>query len=160
MREHGTPPHSFEFFKRMWNALFLRGWMKIYIAYVGHVPINGIIFFPFNKNILFWSAVSDVNYRNLCGGDLLLWEAIKWGMKNGFEVFDLGRTRKESGVHLYKAGFNAVERRLTDFFLFRRKKDLLHPDKPEYMTLEKIWKILPISISKTLGPMIRKEITL
>jgi len=160
MREHGTPPHSFKFFERMYDVLAPRGWMKIYVAYINRIPINGIIFFPFNKNILYWSAVSDIDHRNLCGGDLLLWEAIKWGMKNGFEVFDLGRTRKESGVYLYKKGYNAAEKKLRDLFLFRGKKDLVHPDKLRYRVFEKIWEMLPSPIANSLGPKIRSEITL
>lgn len=160
MTEHGTPPHSFRFFERMWDALARQGWMKAYIAYLDNTPINGIIFFPFNKNILYWSAVSDLEHRDLCAGDLLLWEAIRWGIKNGFEVFDLGRTRKGSGVYLYKKGFNAEEKGLTDLLLSRKKKRLPDPSRPGYRALERIWRMMPISISKRLGPRIRKKITL
>lgn len=66
-------------------------------------------FYLFSGNILYdWYAGSDEKYHRFQPNDLLPWEVMKWGKRNGFSTYDFGgagRPGIEYGVRTYKERF-------------------------------------------------------
>jgi len=157
MKRLGSPPESCAFFKHMFALLD----SHMFIAkYLGEI-IGAILLLTHRENIYWYSAVVDDRYRYLNPTNLLLWRALEWGSERGFDRFIMGRTRKGTGVYMFKSRWGGKEVRLTDYayFLTRVRK----PADPYYGTyyyLSKVWSKLPCQIAMRVGPIIRSMMTL
>ena len=85
------------------------------------------------KNLIYdWYAASKVEYLSYRPNDVLPWEIMKWGVNNGYEIFDFGGAGKPGvpyGVRDYKLKFGGE---LVNFGRFEK----VH--KPLLMELGKI----------------------
>jgi lipid II:glycine glycyltransferase (peptidoglycan interpeptide bridge formation enzyme) len=157
MRGHGSPPHSLNFLRTMWKK-FDNDQFRLYLAKKDGKCINGRIVLRFGNRVIDRMSVADIEYRSLNGGSLLLWEAISEASSDGYEVFDLGRTRRGTGVYTYKKKLNGEEIELTDSFLISDNQIPSLDPEEDYQTLQKYWRKLPLPVVKTIGPHIRKGI--
>ena len=60
----------------------------------------------YKNQIYGWYAGSRSEYYNLSPNDLLIWDTLKWGMKNGYKLFDYGGAgdpNKPYGVRKFKS---------------------------------------------------------
>lgn len=61
----------------------------ILIIYFENTPLGAYELFLFNNNLYYVYGGSSDEYRNYMATNLLMWEAIKFGQKNGVERFDM-----------------------------------------------------------------------
>lgn len=161
MRGHGSPALSFGFFRRLWEDLHEAGHMRLYLVENDGDPINSVIDFAYGKQVYHWKPVSDYEYRDLDGGSLILWEAIKRSAEDGYETYNLGRTREGSGVYTFKKSFGGRKVRLTDHHYWPNDDgELPHPEADSYEHLKRVWRRLPLAVTKIVGPPIRKNVSL
>ena len=161
-KRHGSPPHSFEFYKKIWEGFFGEGLMKLNFAECQGERVAAIIFFPFQDKILYWSSVASGAARKVDASTFLVWKAIEWGCENGLRIFDMGRTRPGTGVYSYKKSFGAAEEPLNDYVWSPSGTVKIppDPDKGVYQALTQLWSKLPIPVARVLGPYIVKDIGL
>lgn len=161
MKRHGSPPHSFGFFRHLWNTLGRSGHMKMHLALADDRLVNGCIRFSCGANVYNWSDISDYEYRDLDGGSLLVWETIKRGCESDESTLHFGRTREGSGVYMFKKSFGGSKTWLDDHHYFPDGTTTLPDvDDARYDTAKRVWKRLPVSLVRTIGPHIRGEISL
>lgn len=162
MKRHGSPPHKYLFFKKLSELFQASGKMRILLAEYEGRFIGGRIVFCNGKTIFCWSSVSDAKYRNLNPSNLLLWETIEWGLKNGYHSLEMGRTRKGTTIYDFKKSWGGNEINLNEYICFTgtNKKELPDPTETTYRYLAKIWSLMPISLSKRIGPKILSGIAL
>lgn len=160
MHYYGTPPYSRRFFRNVHTVLGERDAFELYLAYDDEGrPINGVTAFFHGDRAIYWTGVSDHEYRELNGGSLLLWEAMSDACDRGYPIFDLGRTREGTGVYRYKDGIgNPVE--LIDRHYAPDGVD--RPPNPDdgYDTYKTIWRKLPVKLTEYLGPHLRRRLTI
>jgi len=161
MRGHGSPALPFGFFERLWESFHGAGHMRLSLVEYEGTPINSVIDFPFGSQVYHWKAVSNYEYRDLDGGSLLLWNAIEWAAKEGYDIYNLGRTREGSGVYMYKKSFGGKKVWLSDYHYWPDSKaELPHPETDSYELAKRVWRRLPLRLTRLLGPPIRKNISL
>jgi len=157
MRHLGSPPHSRRFFEELHrrlgdNVLFC-------FAFRNEVLTNAALVFGFNGTLHYWGAVSDPEYRELNGGSLLLWRCLQWACENGYDRFELGRARPNSGVYRFKSSLSGSKVWLDDLYYFPggfvAPPD---PDDSKYQPLIRAWRRLPLSITRSVGPYLRGNI--
>jgi lipid II:glycine glycyltransferase (peptidoglycan interpeptide bridge formation enzyme) len=69
-----------------------------------------MVYLSWGKNLIAKYAASREDSFNLRPNNLLFWEGIRWGCRNGFKVFDMGRTELENeGLRNFKSRWGAVE---------------------------------------------------
>jgi len=61
----------------------------ILIAFYKNTPLSAYEIFIFNDVLYYPYGGSSLEYRNLMGANLLMWEAIKFGKKKGAKIFDM-----------------------------------------------------------------------
>jgi len=86
----------------------------------------------YKKMIYDWYAGSDIKFLDKYPNDILPWEVMKWGAKNGYEIFDFGGAGKPGvpyGVRDFKLKFGG---------------ELVNPGR-----FEKIHKPVKMRIAKT-----------
>ena len=155
-RRHGSPPHGYKLFEKLYDAYQPKGKMKILLAEHQGKPIAGLINFHHNKMIFGWDSVGDAEHRRFHPTNLLLWNTVEWGVKNGYRTFDLGRTRRATTVYRFKSGWGGKETYLKDYVYFvgSNNTEFPDPEQTRYRYLSKLWGLVPTSLSKKIGPKI------
>jgi FemAB-related protein (PEP-CTERM system-associated) len=159
MRGFGTPPHSFAFFRRLWEEF--GAVVEVDLAEHDGRLVNGQIVFRFADRCFHWGAVSDHDYRDLQGGSLLLWNSIEQACLDGHDTYTLGRTREGTGVYMYKKSWGGEKVWFDDYHYFPNGEyDLPNPESDEYDLAQDVWGRLPLRVTALIGPQIRKNISL
>lgn len=109
-QKHGLPPQPYSFFESLHLNVISRGNGFVVLASHGGKIIAGSLFLHFGKKAHYKYGASLREYEYLRPNNLILWEAIRWYLKEGFESFCFGRTElANEGLRHYKLGFGARE---------------------------------------------------
>ncbi len=99
-------------------------------------------------------------YRELAGMNLLTWEIIRYACQRGLASLDLGRSQWDSGTALFKRQWGAEP--LPLFYEYHLGKGIqvpnMDPKNPKFRLSIKIWKQLPVALTRALGPYIIKDL--
>lgn len=81
------------------------------IAQLDDLSIGAMTLLTYKNNIYAWFLGSLIEYRNKHPNDLLPWEAMKWGIRNGYEIFDFmgaGKPNVKFGIRDFKEKFGGT----------------------------------------------------
>ena len=161
VRGHGTPPHSFDFFRTLWEDLHGSGHMYLGFVRKDGVPINGMIDLQAGTTVHQWGVVNDYEYRDRNGGSYLLWKSLERAAQRGYGTYEFGRTREGSGVYMFKKSFGGSKTWYDDHHYFPGEgAELPHPEDETYEPAKRVWKRLPIPVTELVGPRLRRGISL
>lgn len=160
-KRHGSPPHSYAFFKNLYDGFKSKGLLRMLLAVSKGKPIAGITVFCFNGRLYCWNNVLDRKYAGSHPTDFLLWYLIRWGVENNFRVLDLGRTRPEdTGVYYFKRRWGGQKTSLEDYVFLVRNVEIPDPLQRKYVFFSKLWSLLPQPIAGKMGPHVTSKIGL
>src|SRR5712692_4561523 len=91
-KKHGMPAQPQRFFFQLWDTFAASGAMQLLLAEYQGTIIAGIILLASGTTIRYAYGASDEDYLNLAPNNLLIWSALTWGCKQGYQTLDLGRT--------------------------------------------------------------------
>ena len=100
-RKRRIAPKSLEFFKTIYNSFLPKGLARLFIAAKDNSLIGGMLFLSSSGVMNYYIGASDDMYKEHSANDLLMWEAIKWGISNEYRTIDLGDTWPNPQSHLY-----------------------------------------------------------
>jgi hypothetical protein len=86
------PPKPYRFFQQLWQCFGNSGHMTLLLAEKDGRAIGSVVLLKGNGRISAEWAVSDPQYKKLNANHYLFWEAIQMGCREGYSVFDFGRT--------------------------------------------------------------------
>jgi serine/alanine adding enzyme len=159
MRDLGSPVHSRSFFENILEE-FPDNSQLVLVKY--DQKYIGAALGLFFKDTFIIPWVSSLRkYFSLYPNNLLYWEAMKFACSKGLKIFDFGRSSVGSGTFTFKVRWGAKPQPLYwQYQPFKKNKlPTLSADNPKYGTVIKLWKRLPVPITKLIGPKIRKYIT-
>jgi lipid II:glycine glycyltransferase (peptidoglycan interpeptide bridge formation enzyme) len=158
MRDLGSPVHS-----RTWIKAVVHSYADkshIGIVYAGKLPIAGGIILECNTTVsLPWaSALSE--YSRSSPNMLLYWGFLKYASDTGFRHFDFGRSTPGEGTYRFKEQWGALP-----VPLFWYGEGFSNPSGHNVAgkirpIIEKTWARIPQKVTDTIGPMVRRFITL
>ncbi|MFC7095843.1 GNAT family N-acetyltransferase [Halobaculum marinum] len=161
VRGHGTPPHSFAFYRTLWECYSPEDRLHLGLVRRDGEVINGIINLASGSTASQWGVVTDYDHRDLNGGSYLVWKSLQWAAANDLDAYEFGRTREGSGVYMFKKSFGGEKTWYHDLHYFPDGDgDLPHPDDERYDRLKDVWKRLPIPVTQFVGPKLRSSVTL
>lgn len=158
MRDLGSPIHSKIFFKNILEQF--PNTSKVQIVSLDSKPIYAA-FYLFYKNTIInsWSSSLE-DYRNYYPTDFGIWTAIEYGCNNNFKYYDFGRSQLGSANMEFKERWGAEPKKLEYQYYLNKASKI--PDNTSAnsnrQSFAKLWKVLPLSITRSFGPMFRKEI--
>lgn len=93
---------------------------------------------------------------------LLYWAMLEYGCQQGYKRFDFGRSTVGEGTYRFKEQWGA---RPEPLFWYRfvhesHARDSLPIEGNNRRRAAEYWKRLPVSVTKVLGPRIRRYISL
>lgn len=160
MRDLGSPPHSRRFFLEMWAAFPDRA--RLYLTHdeTGR-PVGGAVAISFSEGVTVpWaSSLRDV-FRH-CPNHSLYWKILADAVEGNSRWFDFGRSHRDSGTWRFKTQWGATPRPLD--WLWTDPRGQATPSgvlKPsEHGRLVRVWSRLPLWVTNTVGPVIRRQIS-
>lgn len=158
MKRFGTPPLPKKFFENLFDILAEKGFARVTGAFYKNKLATVMINYIFKKTIHVIIVVSDQEYWIYKPADLIYWESIEWGCKNGYEIFDFGRTRLDSGQFKFKQQLSTEIKDLDYYYLLWNTREIpnFDPTNPKYNLFIKLWQKTPLFIAKRIGPWLRE----
>jgi FemAB-related protein (PEP-CTERM system-associated) len=121
-------------------------------------PITSVMSFYFQDTVLPYYGGSLRSARAVAGNDFMYWELMRRACERGFRIFDYGRSKKDTGAYSFKKnwGFQAIPLPYEYLLINAAAVPDVSPLNPKYRLFVSLWKRLPLSVSKLIGPMIAK----
>lgn len=167
MHRLGSPPHSRRWFEMIFQHY--RTGNSIVIGSVRHqdkVVGAGLVLLCGNKAVIPWASTLAA-YNSMAPNMLLYWGIQAYLCKHGIRQFDFGRSTYAGGTYKFKKQWGAQPLMLewqrwtlegrqspTPQQAARRPLIAVRP------LIESAWRQLPLAITTTVGPCLRKFITL
>lgn len=109
-----VPLADISLFKAAFEVLVPKNMARFAICYANGVPAAATVDLHYKDVIYGWYNGMDRSLRNYNPNEFLMWDLIKFGVKNGYSVFDFGgggKVNEESGVRDFKLKFrgNLIE---------------------------------------------------
>ncbi|MDD5416960.1 MAG: GNAT family N-acetyltransferase [Candidatus Aenigmarchaeota archaeon] len=146
-KKYGIPSEPLLFYQKMWEEMHKKNLVKLFVAeYEGKI-IGGIILLMHKDEILYFSGAADEKYLNVKPYNLLVWEAIKYSLKNRYKYFNFG-TSENKGLLDFKESFGAKSVQIPVYSTSELGK------AAGYGLFTKIWKRIPTRLSKFVGPFL------
>jgi FemAB-related protein (PEP-CTERM system-associated) len=105
------------------------------------------------------SASSLRAYNSSCANMLLYWNLLERSLERGQQVFDFGRSSKESNTYRFKKQWGAAPVEAAwQYYVRRGSMDAARPDNPRFQRLIRMWQKLPVWVTRLIGPRIVRGI--
>jgi lipid II:glycine glycyltransferase (peptidoglycan interpeptide bridge formation enzyme) len=154
-RRHGLPPQPLRFFDNIARYVLAEGNGFIAIARLGEKPLAASVFFHSGSEAIYKFGASDFAYQLLRPNNLVMWEAIKRCLANGFARLHLGRTLiGNDGLRQFKLGFGAREERIEyKRYSFTKRAFVTSEDRVEGW-FNRVFRCLPQNVMRLAGEAI------
>jgi FemAB-related protein (PEP-CTERM system-associated) len=158
MRDLGTPVYGREFFDAVLKNL-PEASRILAVSLEGRTVAAGIVTWYRDTMEMPWAS-SVADYKSLCPNNLLYWEAIRLAIGKGLGSFDFGRSTPNEGTFNFKKQWGAHPVQLYWQYLLETGSELpeLNPKNPKYDAAIRVWKRLPVALTRLLGPRIVRNI--
>lgn len=107
-KKAGHPLSDYSLFENSMKYLTSKGMLKFFAAEING-KIAAVMYVPSYKGRLYeWYVAGLQEYQKKFANDFLVWEIFKYGLNNGYNIFDFGGAgspKKEYGVRDYKKKF-------------------------------------------------------
>jgi predicted N-acyltransferase len=157
-RDLGTPLYRKSYFRRVLETFPKE--TIIFVAYHEGSPVatglNGGSRDTFEG---MWAAGSGA-HRDLQANYVLYWEMIQHACRAGYSRYHLGRSTAGSGSESFKSRWMAEPKQLYWSYHLAGAEELpnLNPENPKYDLAIRIWRRLPMAITRVVGPRIARSI--
>jgi hypothetical protein len=158
-KKHGVPPQPFSFFANFHRHVIAHNYGFLAIAKINSRAIAASVFVHFGTAAIYKYGASDENYQNFRGPNLVMWHAIQWLARAGFDRLDFGRTdHANEGLRRFKLGWGAEERPINYFKYDLRTKQFIHGKGERSQLREKVFKRIPIPMARIIGSVLYRHV--
>jgi serine/alanine adding enzyme len=159
MRDLGSPVHS-----RKLPAAVLRVFAEsaaILVVFKKELPVAAGLVVGSGRVLANPWASALREHSGSSPNMLLYWAMLEFACRQGYAVFDFGRSTPGGGTYRFKMQWGAKEKPLAwERIHLRTGNRVVRTDSRRMRTAARCWRKLPISWSKVLGPLLRKHIDL
>ncbi len=159
MRDLGTPVYPKDFFRNILNEFPDTAWI-ITVRLKNGGPAAAGFFTGFKDTVEIPWASSLRSCNKYAPNMLLYWTGLKTAAGKGYKVFDFGRSTPGEGTYRFKEQWGAVPAQLYWHYWVRNNGPMpeLNPKNPRYRLGIKLWKKLPVGLTRIMGPMIVRNL--
>jgi len=91
-KRKGLPPQPYVLFRNLWHTFHPSFHLNLFLAEYQGQAVGGVILLKYKDRVSVEYAVSDEKFRQMSPNHFLFWESIKLAHRQGYRVFDFGRT--------------------------------------------------------------------
>jgi FemAB-related protein (PEP-CTERM system-associated) len=158
VRNLGTPVYGFSYFENLLAAFGDQ--CKVLVIEQSGKVIAGVLSFFYRDQVLPFYGGALKEYLHLAPNDFMYWQLMRFAAHNGFRVFDFGRSKDGTGPYHFKRHWGFEPRALPYWYYTPQGNGVpdTSPLNPKLQWAIRIWRGLPLGITKTLGPHIVRHI--
>lgn len=154
MRDLGTPVYAKNWFAGILKAGSIQS--QIIVVYVKKVPVSAGFLIGYGEMLeIPWA--STVKRANALNTNMWMYRQILgYAIKQGYKFFDFGRSTRDAGTYKFKKQWGAKPYMHHWYYVFPEQGSVpeLNPENPKYKLLIKLWKLMPVWLTKIVGPPI------
>src|ERR1700756_1305104 len=112
---------------------------KIWVAYLNDAPVAALLLFYYRKTVEYYTPVIKEEYRDKQPLSLLIYEAMKHALNNGYTLWNWGGTwATQGGVYTFKKRWGTIDKnynyyiQLNDEKLYEKSKDEILKYYPDF----------------------------
>jgi FemAB-related protein (PEP-CTERM system-associated) len=122
--------------------------------------IASVLNFYFRDEVLPYYGGGLAEAREMAANDLMYWEVMRRACERGCKIFDFGRSKVGTGAYHFKRNWGFEPTPLCYEFrpVTGEKIPDLNPLNPKFQAIIKLWRHLPLPLTKLLGPSIVRGI--
>lgn len=158
MRDLGSPAHSKQLVENILYYFPEKSW--IIVIRLDNKPVSAglLLGYADTMEIPLASTIRKVNPHSM--NMLLYWEVLQLATRQGYKNFDFGRSGKDTGTYRFKKQWGAQPQQMYWHYWLSNVNELpaLNPSNPKYALMIKLWKKLPVILTRWVGPSIVKNI--
>jgi len=157
VRDLGSPVYPLAFFKALmenFNDSFILSIWK------NEKMVAGVLTFVFKDIVMPYYGGGLREYFDYAINDFMYWELMKYGCEKGYNVFDFGRSKKDTGSYHFKRhwGFEPTDLNYYCYLVKSKNIPNVSPVNPKYKLFINIWRRLPLNLTNWLGPKLVRGI--
>jgi FemAB-related protein (PEP-CTERM system-associated) len=154
LRRLGTPSFPHRYFASLLRNF--KGSIDVREYWLHDRPVAAVLSFYFRDQVLPYYGAADPAFNAFSPSNFMYFDLMRWAGQNGYSAFDFGRSKKDSGSYEFKVHWGMQERELPYEMLLVRRKSLpnFSPQNPSYQLPIRIWRKLPLGVTRALGPML------
>jgi len=155
MQELGSPYHSKGFLQEMAKSMGSSLEFAV-VSRLGSGIVGVGVFITHGKTVTNLHANILRKFRSEYAGEFLYWAAFRHYIARGYTSFDLGRSLIGSGNEVFKMKWASHKHDLATWYALPPGKKIpeLHQNNPRFRLAIEMWKRLPRSVARALGPSI------
>jgi Acetyltransferase (GNAT) domain len=154
-RRHGLPPQPLSFFLKIYEHIVKTGLGFVVLAQRELRPVAGAIFFRFGESAVYKFGASDETRQELRANNLVIWEGIKYLVRNGAETLHFGRTDiGNDGLRRFKLSWGTQEDMINYFRVAPSGSKCLAPARHDAGFHNRIFRRLPLVLNRLAGSII------
>jgi hypothetical protein len=156
---HGTPIHRVKWYKTLMSLFHQEA--EIVLAGYGQRFIGALLILHYHGRSILHAAVTDPQYRKIPITDKLVWSAFERIVQRKItKSFDFGRTRPDPGKIFFKKKWGGAEKPLYYSYFVKpgHKIPQIVPENPIYKPAIAVWRRLPMTMKRAVGPFFRSRI--
>lgn len=158
VRNLGTPVFGYGYFQNLVDA-FGDQCKVLVIEHQGKV-IAGVLSFFYRDQVLPYYGGALKEWMQLAPNDFMYWELMRYGAAQGYKIFDFGRSKEGTGSFNFKRHWGFEPKPLPYWCYSPNGRGIpdTSPLNPKLQWAVRIWRGLPLPVTKSLGPHIVRHI--
>jgi len=157
-RDLGVPVYPLKWFRAVLERF--PELTRVVLVRIAGQPVAASIVIGFNDTLeVPWA--SSLREADRFGVNMYLyWSMLEYAEREGYRVFDFGRSTVDSGTWRFKKQWGAEPVPLYWHYWLRDREDLpqLNPANPKYQAAVAVWRRLPVWMTNRIGPQIVKNL--
>lgn len=158
VRNLGTPVFPYRFFQNLQRQFGED--CKILSVWHGGKMVAGVMTFFFKDHVIPYYGGAQREFFPYAVNDFMYWELMRYGCEHGYGVFDFGRSKQGTGAFEFKRHWGFEPQPLCYQYFLNRAKAIpnISPTNPKFQLFVNLWRRLPLSVTKLVGPMIVRSL--
>jgi FemAB-related protein (PEP-CTERM system-associated) len=157
MRDLGTPVYPRGLFGCILQEF--AGRAELCVVRSGRQPLAGALVLHGRGVTEVPSASSLRRYNPTNANMLMYWHMLKRAIERGQRVFDFGRSSLDSNTYRFKRQWGSEpEPAPWQYYVRRGLPGELRPDNPKHQRRIRLWRRLPVALTRLIGPIIVRGI--
>jgi FemAB-related protein (PEP-CTERM system-associated) len=159
MRRLGSVNYPYQFFEELVRASGDQ--YVVQVVQQGGRPVAGLLTFLYRDTVLPYFSGIDEREPIYGLNNYLYLESMRWGARHGYRQYDFGRTRLDNaGCSDFKrfCGFEPQELQYQNYVLPGQRAPDLSPSSPRWAAARRVWRVLPLPITRPVGGWLAKSI--
>jgi FemAB-related protein (PEP-CTERM system-associated) len=117
-------------------------------------PIAGVLSFYYRATVMPYYGGSFQEKNYLAPNNFMYWALMKSAGERGYSFFDFGRSKNATGAYDFKRhmGFDPVALPYQYWMMNGAPLPNNNPTNPKFQLAIKVWRRMPLSLTKVLGP--------